>query len=304
MTTPGAPSLDHLRVFAAVVDAGSFSAAAKQMGRTQPVISYAITTLEAQLGLTLFERGRRRPILTPKGAAILAYARRICLLGDELRASAASLTQGLEGVLALAIDSFFPTAALSAALQDLAKLHPSVAPDIHVGSRDSVLDHVVQRKSKLGVSAIDIAWPPGIEARDFGQIEIIAVAAPGHMLTQSQDEIPISVLRDSIQITNKLAGVEDEARDVAVNSTRPWRVDDLMTQLALLRAGIGWGYLPRHIAEREFSKGCLTRLFPASRARGVQPYSLLYRADTPPGPAARYVAERLQHHVTCHQEFL
>ena len=51
------PTLDQLRVLAAVAEAGSFSAAARRLRRTQSVISYTIANLEAQLGLTLFERG-------------------------------------------------------------------------------------------------------------------------------------------------------------------------------------------------------------------------------------------------------
>lgn len=297
MSAPAAPSLDHLRLFAAVVDAGGFTAAANVTGRSQPVISYAVATLEAQLGVALFARGRRRPVLTPAGETILAYARRISLLGDELRASAAGLTQGLEGMLVVAVDSFFPTAALAAALRDLATLHPSVSPNIHIGARDHVLDLVVTGEAMLGASAFDVAWPPGIEAVDFGRIAIIAVAAPGHMLARAPHGIPTAVLRDSIQITNKPAGIEDEARDVAMNSTRPWRVDDLATQVALLREGIGWGYLPRHVADAEIAAGRLAQLFPASRAEGIQPWSLVHRSAAPPGPAGRYLAERLRHRL-------
>ena len=71
MTEPGTPTLDQLRVLLAVVEQGSFSAAARILNRTQSVVSYTIANLETQLGLQLFARGRRNPVLTEAGRAVL-----------------------------------------------------------------------------------------------------------------------------------------------------------------------------------------------------------------------------------------
>ena len=173
MSHADTPTLDHLRILAAVVEAGSFSAAARQLDRSQPAISYGIAALEEQLGLTLFERGRRKPTLTPAGLAVLSYARRMGQLADELAASASSLTAGLEGHIVVAIDTFFPVECLAAALGNVAETFPSVAFDVRVAPREQVLRLVVEGEAALGVSAVDIAWPPGVEARDFGSVEIV-----------------------------------------------------------------------------------------------------------------------------------
>ena len=78
MVDPGIPTLDQLRIFLAVVDEGSFAAAGRRLNRAVSVISYGIANLEAQLGLTLFERqGTRRPVLTAEGEAMLIDARRV-----------------------------------------------------------------------------------------------------------------------------------------------------------------------------------------------------------------------------------
>lgn len=61
----GQPSIDHLRIFLAVVDEGSFGGAAKRLGRAISAISYGISQLEAQLAVRLFAReGSRKPQLT------------------------------------------------------------------------------------------------------------------------------------------------------------------------------------------------------------------------------------------------
>jgi len=301
MSASNMPSLDHLRIFAAVVDAGSFSGAARQLDRSQPAVSYAIAAIEAQLGLTLFERGKRKPVLTQAGLAVLAYARRLGQLADELSANAASLTAGLEGALSIMVDTFFPTPPLARALVDLAETFPSVSLDLKVRSRELVLQHVVEGQVGMGVSALDIAWPAGIEAYDFGSVEIVGVVAPSHLLALHAGRIPTMVLRDSLQITNRASGLDDEARDVSINSSRIWRVSGLSAQVELLRNGLGWGYLPMHVALPEIESGRLVQLNPATRQRGVQPWSLLFRAAKPPGPAGRLFAERLEHH-TANQE--
>ena len=68
MQAPGMPSVDQLLVLLTVVEEGSFTGAAKRLRRATSAISYAIDTLEAQLGLTPFDRGTtRRPKLTHVG---------------------------------------------------------------------------------------------------------------------------------------------------------------------------------------------------------------------------------------------
>lgn len=69
MAAPGTPTFDQLRLFLAIIDEGSFAAAGRKLNRAVSVVSYGIANLEAQLGLTLFEReGTRKPVLTDRSA--------------------------------------------------------------------------------------------------------------------------------------------------------------------------------------------------------------------------------------------
>jgi len=120
------PSLDHLRVFVMVAECGSFNAAAKRLGRALSVVSYAVTTLEAQLGLNLFDRlGSRRPQLTEAGQALLADARAVANEADALVARARGIRQGLETRLALAIDVMMPPAAVARVLREFQSAFPT-----------------------------------------------------------------------------------------------------------------------------------------------------------------------------------
>jgi DNA-binding transcriptional LysR family regulator len=95
---PGTPTLDQLRVFLTVVEVGSFAGAARKLGRATSVVSYSIANLEAQLGLSIFDReSTRKPQLTEAGRAVLSEARSVTNGINGLRAKVRGLLQGVGG---------------------------------------------------------------------------------------------------------------------------------------------------------------------------------------------------------------
>jgi len=119
MQTPGIPSVDQLLVLLTVVEEGSFTGAAKRLGRATSAISYAIDTLETQLGLSLFDRGTtRKPKLTHAGEAIVSEAKAVAHSVETLRARVRGLLEGLESEVSLVIDSIYPSDQLVAVLEN------------------------------------------------------------------------------------------------------------------------------------------------------------------------------------------
>lgn len=82
-------SPEALLAFAEAAALGSFSAAARKLGKRQSTISEAIGNLEIDLGLTLFDRGTRQPTLTEAGRAMLAQVRRVLEAGEQMDRQAA-----------------------------------------------------------------------------------------------------------------------------------------------------------------------------------------------------------------------
>lgn len=286
------PSLDQLRVFAAVADAGSFSAAARRLGRSQPVVSYVVAHLEGQLGFALFERGRKLPVLTENGAAVLAHARRLCLLSDELAAGVEALKCGMESELTLAIDVLFSQQRLAQVLAEMAQAHPSVNVVVRSEPLGGVLDLVLSRQCVLGVSALVIDWPDEIEPSEFGVLDLVPVAAPSHPLTQG-GKVSAAMLREHLQLILRDPGDLTKEVDLAVTAVRTWRFTDLTTKRSLLKAGVGWGHMPVHCVQDDLADGSLVKLKLPIRPGGRQTYTLIHRLDAPPGPAGRWLKERL-----------
>ena len=144
-------TFDQIRVFLAVVDEGSFSAAARKLRRAQSAISYAVANLEGQLRVPLFERRSQRPALTGAGRALVEDARKVAVDLDGLRARAHGLAQGLEAELALVVDVTFPTDRLVEVLAEFRAAFPSVPPRLFVEALGSVAQLVLDRVCDLGI---------------------------------------------------------------------------------------------------------------------------------------------------------
>ncbi|ALM83058.1 LysR family transcriptional regulator [Bordetella sp. N] len=288
------PTLDQLRVFLAVVECGSFSGAAEAIDRAQSVVSYTIASLEAQFGLSLFERGRRRPVLTDAGRAVLADARRVDLVVRELAARAEGLAQGLEGEVSLAVDVMYPSAALVPVLQDFAEHFPTTALNLKMEALGGVLKLVLDGEAGFGMAGPHERWPDQIDASAACSILLEVVAAPDHPLARFDKQIPIAALREHTQLVLSDRSRMTQGRDFNVYATRTWRLGDLDAKHRLLVAGLGWGSMPAHIIAEDLAAGTLVRLAIADHPRLIYPFSLIRRVDFASGPATAWLIERLR----------
>lgn len=297
MRDPGNPTLEQLRVLIAVVDAGSFSRAARQLHRTQSVVSYTIANLEAQLNVALFDRTKRRPQLTEAGNMLLADARAVALKVDAMRARAKSLAGGLEAEVALAVDVMFPACELVRILEAFQREFPSVALRLRIEALGSILQLVLDRTCGIGVSGWMSAVPDHIERQQIGHVQLIPVAAPTHPLAQHVGPIPTALLRDQTQLVLTDRSTLTAGRDFGVYSLHDWRLADLGAKHALLRAGLGWGGLPEPLIREDLANGHLVRLQLAEQSETRFPLYLIQRTDTPPGTAGLWLMQQFAVHA-------
>jgi DNA-binding transcriptional LysR family regulator len=291
----GQPSLDQLRVFLAVAEEGSFNRAAKRMGRPLSVVSYAIAGLEAQLDLKLFAReGSRRPELTEAGRALLAEARSVT---DEV-AKVRGLHQGLEAELALVVDVMVPGEALAHVLRDFQRMFPSVTLRLHVEALGAVAALVLDGRADFGIAGPVVIDHPGLQRQAVGTVRLVPVAAPTHPLAKAGAMAP-GESRRHLQLVLTDRSPLTAGRDFSVLSPRSWRLADLGAKHMLLREGIGWGNMPRHMVEADLTTGALVALALPEDPGLDYALSALWRKDVRPGPAACWTLsafeERLAH---------
>lgn len=293
MPTVGSPSLDQLHVFLSVVDEGSFAAAARKMNRAVSAISYAISNLEAQLGLTLLEReGSRKPVLTEAGHAILADARLITSDLQALRARALGLHSGLEPEVSVALDVMIPLDQVAGLLREFQETYPTVDLRLHVEALGGVAALLLDGRAQLGISGPAVTEHPDLERSDAGALLLVPVASPEHPLARAGKLAPGAV-RGHLQLVLTDRSKLTEGRDFTVASPRTWRLADLGAKLELLREGIGWGNMPLGMVEDDLAHGSLVRLQMSDDIGGPYRLSAFWRRDASPGPATKWLLDSL-----------
>jgi len=292
MIGPGTPTFDQLRIFLAVVETGSFAGAGRKLNRAVSVISYGIANLEAQLGVTLFDReGTRRPQLTIAGRAVLAEARSVAQGMDGLRAKVKGLLEGLEAEVNLVVDVMLPPARLGAVLRAFRAEYPTVALRLHVEALGAVIALVLEGRAVIGIAGPLASEAEGIDHVAAGSVPLVPVAAPDHPLARAERLDP-GAAREHVQLVLTDRSHFTEGRDFAVASPRTWRLADLGAKHALLREGIGWGNMPLPLIEPDLVAGTLVRLALPEAVGGIYRFSGIYRRAEPPGPAASWLLDQ------------
>jgi len=292
MQVPGNPSVDQLLVLLAVVEEGSFTRAAKRLGRANSAVSYAIDTLEAQLGVSLFDRGTtRRPKLTHVGEAIVSEARAVAHSMETLRARVRGLLEGLEAEVSLVVDCIYPSDRLVKVLDAFHEKFPTVPFRLAVQPLEGVERVVRNGDAWIGVGGIHHMNITGLQLFQIGGVLIIPVAAPNHPLV-SAGGTPASRARDHVQLvlSDQPAG---GGKDHGVVSLTNWRVGDLALKHKLLVGGLGWGGMPEPMVRADIEAGRLVQLDLRDWRAGEYPMQVVHKIDTPPGPAGRWLIERL-----------
>ncbi len=288
-------TLDQVRVFVMVVESGSFTEAARRLRRAQSAVSYAIAGLERNLGIRLFDRTGRRPVLTAEGAELLPDARRVLAETARLQARAWQLSGGREMRLAVAVDAIAPPELLVELGRGFQAEWPDVALSLRTDVLEAVDELVAQGHCQLGVSGMAARRDDLLDRRLLGEMEVVPVAAPDHPLARHAGPIPTRLARDHVQIviSPRTADPGSDGPNVLAHTT--WRVADAATKHALLVAGLGWGTLPRRRVAEDLAAGRLVPL--RLETWGDRPIRValhtVARSDRPLGPAARWLRDHL-----------
>ncbi len=289
-------SLDQIRTFIAAAEEGSFSAAARKLGRAQSAVSDLIRRLEEQLGLVLFDRSSRSPTLTPAGELLLKDARAIGGAVDFLNFRAKGLSQGLEPELCAVIDVYFPFQAITEAARHFREQFPATPLRLYVEVLGGATEPVLDGRASLAVVGGPAPLPEGLSSKSLNGVAIVMVAAPDHPLASIEGVIPQGELAKHVQLVLTERSTRSARQEYGVMSPTTWRLADLYAKHSFLLSGLGWGSMPLHAVERDLAEGRLTRLLtPESPAAGqIVPMSAVYRTTAPPGPAGRWLIERLK----------
>src|SRR3984893_2662872 len=289
-------SLDQLRTFIAAVDEGSFSAAGRRLRRAQSVVSQTLANLEGQLGVKLFDRSARRPLLTDQGRALLADAREVAGDIDRFKARAKGLARGLEPELGVVADVMFPIAPITYAVAAFQEKFPATALKLYMEGRCAVVRQELERRSPVGIMASLSPAPLLLTSERLLTVRLAMVVSPQHPLAIHDAPIPTPLLAEHLQLVHTDRSDMQHVPELGLLSPRTWLLAHLGAKLAFLRAGFGFGFMPQHVVEADLASGELVQIFAEETPpQGhVIAMSAIYRTDSPPGPAGRWFIDHLR----------
>lgn len=142
------PDWNQLRALLATVEAGSLSAAARQLGLTQPTLGRQVAALEASLGVTIFERAGRRLVLTAAGADLVRHLREMGDAASRVAMAAAGQSQAVDGVVRITAADIYAAYVLPPILQRLRAEAPGLT--IEVVAENSI-SNLLRREADIAI---------------------------------------------------------------------------------------------------------------------------------------------------------
>ena len=289
-------SLDQLRAFIAAVDEGSFSAGARRLHRAQSAVSELVSNLEAQIGVVLFDRSERYPKLTPAGVLLVADARTVVANVDLLKARAKGIAGGLESELSAVVDVLFPIEAIAESAKEFRDRFPRTPLRLYVEALGGAYGPVLDGRCSLGVvGSLPIA-PDSMTLERLQSVAMVVVAAPEHPLALVEGVISKVELAKHVQLVLTDRSQLTAGREFGVMSPFTWRLGDLFAKHAFLLKGLGWGAMPLHTVAQDLREGRLAKLSVEDLPDEglVLAMSAAYLTAQPPGPAGRWLIQRLR----------
>lgn len=283
-------NLDQLQLFVRTAECRSFSAVARETGRAQSAVSTAIALLEADLGVPLFDRSSgRQPRLTEAGAALLEEARAVLQQCERLDGRAMGLARGEEARLRLAQDEAMPYQPVLASLDALAGAFPLLEVQLASAAQGDVARKLLQRQADLGLLFHHEQMPRALERQRLGTIEMVTVCAAAHPLAAVGH-----AERRTLARHRQLLMAPQDSQYPGGEQISPlvWRADSFYVMAELVMRGLGWAWLPRHVAQYPTYQGHLVEL----QSDWTPPplvVELVCRRDEALGPAAHWLADCL-----------
>ncbi|WP_028115815.1 LysR family transcriptional regulator [Ferrimonas senticii] len=251
-------NLHQLEMFVCCAEQGSFSAAARKLGKAQSAISQGIANLEIDLNQTLFDRSTRKPTLTPQGQLLLQQAQAVLLQAQDLQATALTLNSDTETSLALLVDPALLLPKLYQILAEFSAQFSATTLSLHVENSDAINQHIRQGRGDIGLTLIDHSMPIGVELGYIGQLPFATVAHPEHPLAKLT-----SVGRGDLSSHRQLLLRSIDGKGISTCPTISPKLlwcNDFIAMSELTQQQLGWCYLPAHIAEPAIAQGRLMSL--------------------------------------------
>lgn len=261
--------LARIRAFVQVFDAGGFSSAARQHGRSKALLSKYVTDLEDYLGVRLMNRTTRKLSLTEAGEAYYREASQLLQQLDDLDATISDQTAEPRGLVRISAPRNFGETTLAPAIFAFMAKNPMISIDLRLEDRyvdlvDEGIDVALR---------ISMMTDSSLIARKIADMRFYICAAPA-LIAQHGEPRSVEALRSvPCIIDTNMAGqanwrLVENGKPVSVHVSGPVRVNSPVAAMQAALAGLGFAVLPSYLAEPSITAGTLVQVLKVQMTEG------------------------------------
>lgn len=285
-------SPEALEAFVQIAALGSFSAAARRLGKSQSTISEAIARLEIDLDLQLFDRSARQPVLTAAGRAMLERVEDVLCAQDLLRRTAGRLAAGFEPRLTLVLSDANQFVEFETRMGELDQRFPDIELECVFAEHGDAINLIQSGRATLGLLSAQAGYPPEIghatitESADFGLF-----VAHRHPLALLEQVSYLQLAGHRALRLNTLVEHNNPTDDLPTSSRRSWSAPNYLLLMDMAIFGFGWAALPRWLVSG-YAQGRLQELqVPGWPRRSA--VDVIWSRQRKLGPAGAWLLETL-----------
>lgn len=242
--------MNRYEIFMKVIEKGSFTKAANELGYTQSAVSQMIHSIEEELSTTLIFRSRKGIALTPDGEEFLPYIKNVCNSYRELFEKSKEM-QGLQkGIIRIGTFSSVSCHWLPGLIKDFKKLYPSVHFQLQQGEYTSIVDFITEGSVDFGfVNPVAVT---GLHTVPLKQDEMLAVLPCHHPLAGNQTVTLAELSKEPFILLDE-GHLSEPLEIFKQNNLHPniqYRVHDDYTIMSMVEKGLGISILPELVLNR------------------------------------------------------
>jgi DNA-binding transcriptional LysR family regulator len=288
--------LNEILVFARVARAGSFTAAAKELGMPKSTVSRKVTELEERLDARLLQRTTRKLSLTDAGRTYYDYAARIANELEAAERAVGSLQAKPQGLLR--VTAPVNVGFLSPIISDYLKRYPDVHLDLFCTARSVDL---VEERFDLAIRAGALA-DSSLIAKSLGSAKWFVVAAPGYLKKYGRPRLPEELKsRACLLFGNGRTSVHltfvAETRTAELDVEPRLLTSDMDVLFGAVAAGLGIGLLPAFVCVEALRAGRMERVLHEWQPPAV-PMQVVYPTTRHLSPKVKTFVDHLQQRMT------
>ena len=251
-------TLDALRAIEAIHQQGSFAGAAKVLFKVPSALTYTIAKLESDLNVALFDRSKKRAVLTSAGQLIVEQGQQLLVATSALENAVQQLETGWETQLSITLDTLVPLPIIFSLISEFDQLNKmteiSINEEVLSGSWESLLSNHAQ----IVVGATGELPKGNINVVEIAKVEFCFAVAANHPLAEKTQIITGDDIKKfaSIVVTDSATSYIRRTTGL-LDTRRVIRVSNMSAKINAQSMGLGIGFLPKHMIIDELRQGTL-----------------------------------------------